>query len=99
MYFEANNNKIKQDMLQFVQAKMEHIKKPKDKLLSKTIFQILHPGCKQNFYDLLDNSYHIEKIICPKENLPVKLHKKYNNFMSAPQTKQVRRTIKKKEPK
>lgn len=46
MYFEANNNKIKQDMLQFVQAKMEHIKKPKDKLLSKTIFQILHPGCK-----------------------------------------------------
>jgi len=34
---------------------MENIKKPQDKLLSKAIFQILHPDRKENFYDLLNN--------------------------------------------
>ena len=33
-------------MLHFVESKMDNIKKQKDKLLSKTIFQILHPKQK-----------------------------------------------------
>lgn len=51
-------------MLQFVQTKINNVKRTSDKLLSRNIFQTLHPEKKNvNLYDLLDSPEHLAKMI------------------------------------
>ena len=42
-FFEETNSAIRKDMLQFVQAKVDNVKRSSDKLLSRSIFSLLHP--------------------------------------------------------
>lgn len=42
-FFDQTNNTIKNGMTSFVQNKIDNVKRSSDKLLSRTIFQILHP--------------------------------------------------------
>lgn len=53
-------------MLSFVQDKISNIKRTSDKLLSRTIFHILHPSrTATNLYDLLDSPEHLAHLISP----------------------------------
>lgn len=63
-FFEQTNCAIRNDMLQFVQAKVDNVRRSSDKLLSRSIFQLLHPEKKKvNLYDLLDSPQHLAKLI------------------------------------
>jgi hypothetical protein len=53
-------------MLSFVKEKISNIKRTSDKLLSRTIFHILHPNRPAtNLYDLLESPEHLAKLISP----------------------------------
>lgn len=52
-------------MIDFVQGKIDNVKRVKDKILSRAIFQILHPNVNKNLYDLLDSPEHLAKVIEP----------------------------------
>jgi hypothetical protein len=46
-----------------VRSKINNVNRNSDKLLSRTIFQILHPDQKsRNLYDLLDSPSHLAEI-------------------------------------
>jgi hypothetical protein len=44
------NETIKRGIVDFIKNQVEKIKKPEDQLLSKSIFEILHPGEGDRFY-------------------------------------------------
>jgi hypothetical protein len=67
-HFEQTNAAIRTDMLSFVQDKISNIKRTSDKLLSRTIFHILHPERpKTNLYDLLDSPEHLANLLTPTQ--------------------------------
>lgn len=70
-FFEDTNSAIRKDMLQFVQGKIDNVRRSSDKLLSRSIFQILHPEHKKvNLYDLLDSPEHLAKLVALSPHHP-----------------------------
>jgi uncharacterized coiled-coil DUF342 family protein len=63
-YFNETNN-IKNDMLHFIKRRIDNIKRSSGNLLSRTIFQILHPPDQKDtsLYNLLDIPQHLTQMI------------------------------------
>lgn len=57
-------------MLTFLHQKISNVKRTSDKLLSRSIFHILHPDKpKANLYDLLDSPSHLAGLLSSPKSI------------------------------